>query len=376
MELLFWASVGLIVYAYLGYPLVLWGWGKVRGKTPQRSEVTPKVTLLIAAYNEEAVIAEKIENSLALDYPHEQLEIVVASESTDNTNAIVKRFAARGVKLRAYAPRRGKAATLCSTVPQVEGEIVVFSDANALYHRDALRKLVGPFADPRIGCVSGRLEYVSRAADSAAASESLYWRYEMCVKRLESRLFSLLGANGSIFALRKQLYAPLSETRGDDFELPVCVRLRGSGAILEPEAVSREKGAESTQAEFRRRVRIVAWNLVSALWLAKEALRGGAVLILFQLVSHKLLRWLAPLFLITLLLSSAALDGMFYAVAWGSQLLFYALAAAGWVLEARRTTLPKLLRLPYHFCALHLAALVGVGRLATAAAPATWEKVR
>lgn len=376
MEVVFWTCALLVLYAYAGYPAALWVLARLRAQTPRQGEALPKVTLLISAYNEEAVIEEKLRNSLELDYPREKLEIVVASESTDGTNAIVERYANQGVKLRAFSGRRGKAATLYATVPLAEGEIVVFSDANALYRPDALKKLVRHFADPRIGCVSGRLVYVDYGADSAGASESLYWRYEMWVKGLESRLFSLLGANGSIYALRKELYAPLSEMRGDDFELPVRVLLQGRGAVLEPEAISYEPPVESTAGEFRRRVRIVGWNVVSAWQLAGEAARKAAWLVLFQLVSHKLLRWLVPTLLLSVLMSSALLEGTLYRLALGVQGVFYALAGVGWSLEGRRGRLPAWLRLPYHFCALNLAAVVGVGQLLAAPRPATWERVR
>ena len=376
MEYLFWTSVFLILYPYVGYPLLLQLLSHMWGKSPQHEEGTAQVTLLISAYNEEAVIADKIENSLALDYPSERLEIVVASESDDRTNEIVGKYAARGVRLRAFSCRQGKAATLYATVPQAQGEIIVFSDANVFYDRDALRKLVRNFADPRIGCVSGRHEYVEYGAQSAGASETVYWRFETWVKQLESRIFSMVGANGSMFALRKKLYAPLSKTRGDDFELPVRVLLQGGGTVLEPEAIGREKGLESTRAEFRRRMRIVMWNFGSALKLAVEAVEHRSVFLLFQLVSHKFLRWLAPIFLVVLLVSSAMLEEGVYQIILGIQVVFYALALVGWVMDSYNVVLPKLFRLPYYFCAIHLAALVSLVKLLTSSSSATWERVR
>lgn len=375
MDVLFWLSAFLVLYPYLGYPLVLLVLGWFQGKTVGRGEDWPSVTLLIAAYNEAQVIGEKLENSLALDYPRGKLEIVVASESSDRTNEIVEGYRARGVKLYAFSQRRGKAALLYSTVPLAQGEIVVFSDANALYDSDAVKKLVRNFADPRLGCVSGQLTYVNTST-GAAASEALYWRYERGIKRLESRLFSLLGANGSIFALRKQLYAPLSEYRGDDFELPVRVLQQGYGAILEPEARSREQGSASVGAEIRRRVRIVTWFLPSTWMLLGESWRARQYRLVFQLVSHRLLRWVAPFFLLLLLASSTAAAGSFYRLAFWLQVVFYAAAAAGWALDARGVTPPTLVRLPYYFCALHAGVLVGFGRGFSAPAVGAWEKVR
>ena len=377
MESLFWVSAFFVLYPYAGYPLLLWLLGLVREKPAPPAEAPdwPALTLLIAAYNEEAVIREKLENSLALDYPPEKLEIVVASESTDRTNEIVEGYRGRGVKLYAFRQRRGKPALLYATVPLVRGEIVVFSDANALYEPPALRKLARHFADPRLGCVSGQLVY-GGGTGAAAASEPLYWRYEQWLKRLESRLGALVGANGSIFALRKSLYAPLSETRGDDFELPVRVLLQGYRAILEPDARSHEPGSPSVQAEFCRRVRIVSWFLESTWILLKEAGRRRQGRLAVQLVSHRLLRWAAPLFLLVLVGSSAAAGGDFYRAALGLQLAFYGAALLGWLLEARGASLPVLLRLPYYFCALHLAVLVGLRRGLSSPGLAAWEKVR
>jgi cellulose synthase/poly-beta-1,6-N-acetylglucosamine synthase-like glycosyltransferase len=379
MEILFWVSAFFLLYPYAGYPLLLWLIGRVQKKTatPPAPEPRdwPALTLLIAAYNEEAVIGEKLENSLALDYPPDRLEIVVASESTDRTNEIAGSYRGRGVKLYAFRQRRGKPALLYSTVPLARGEIVIFSDANALYEPQALKKLARHFADPRLGCVSGQLVY-DGGAGAAAAGESLYWRYEQWLKRLESRLGALLGANGSLFALRKSLYAPLSETRGDDFELPVRVLLQGYRAILDPEARSHEQPSGSVRAEYRRRVRIVSWFLASARQLLGEAWRRRRLLLAVQLLSHRLLRWAAPLFLLLLLGSCAGAEKGFYRAALAAQLVFYGAALLGWRLEARRASLPLLLRLPYCFCAIHVAMLVGLGRGLSAPGVAAWEKVR
>jgi len=375
-ETLFWVSAFFVLYPYVGYPLALWlaGLFAPARVPPGELEEWPVVTLLIAVYNEEAVIAAKLENSLALDYPRDRVEIVVASESTDGTNAIVESYGGHGVRLCAFSQRRGKPALLYSTVPLARGEIVVFSDANAFYEPQALKKLVRHFADPRLGCVSGRLVY--RTAAGAAAGESLYWRYEQWVKRLESRLGALLGANGSIFALRKSLYRPLDEVRGDDFELPVRALLEGFTVILEPEARSWEDGSASVRAEFRRHVRIVSWFLESAIQLFREAWRRRRLRLGWQIVSHRLLRWTAPHFLLLLLAASVLLEGELYRVALAAQLGFYAAALLGWRLDARRSALPAWLRLPYYFCALHAAVLVGFWRGVSLPPAAAWEKVR
>jgi len=252
MEIAFLITAGVLVYTFLGYPAVLWALSLLAGKRVAKGQMRPKVSLIISAYNEQSIIAEKIENCLAIDYPKEKLDIIVASESTDRTNEIVQRYAPQGIVLHAYRGRAGKAATLFRTVPKATGEIIVFSDANAMYEPDAIRKLVRNFNDERIGCVSGQLKYFNPDQSNSGTGELAYWKYEMAIKKLESRFFSLLGANGSIFAIRKELYFPIAEDRGDDFELPIRIRLNGRGVVLEPEAVSWERSSATADEEFTR----------------------------------------------------------------------------------------------------------------------------
>ena len=370
-------SVALVVYAYVGYPLLLGLLRVVRGKVPERQDITPTVTILISAFNEEKLIAEKIESTLALDYPRDKLEIMVASESTDGTNSIVEGYSGCGVRL--FVPpgqRCGKAATLYAAVPFTKGEIIVFADANAFYPRDALRKIIRNFADPRVGAVAGRLTYRQDGVPHGY-TESLYLRYEAWLKRLESNLFSSLGADGCLFAIRRELYFPLSRGRGDDFELPVQILLRGYGSILEPEAISCEESSKSVAKEFRRRIRCVAWVSASALMLAREAFHRRRWFVLFQLISHKFLRWFTLLLLLIALLTSAMLQGVFYQTVFALQVGLYSLALLTSVLDRLRIRIPKLLLAPYYFCAIHLAALVGLGQgLNPPAEIHTWEKTR
>jgi cellulose synthase/poly-beta-1,6-N-acetylglucosamine synthase-like glycosyltransferase len=377
MKELFWLAALLLLYTYLGYPMVLFVLGRLFGKRPALAEITPRMTLLISAYNEESVIAEKLENSLALEYLREQLEIVVASESTDRTNDIVRSYAAQGVKLFVPpGPRRGKPATLFAAVPQTSGGIIVFTDANGMCRSDALKKLVRNFADPRVGSVSGCLQYVRDPHESSGKTEGVYWRYEMWIKRLESALFCLLGANGSLFAIRRDLYAPLGESRGDDFELPVRILLRGAGSVLEPEAVSLEETGKTVGTEFTRHLRSVAWVGKSMALLAREALRRRRFFVLFQMFSHKLLRWLTLIFLGVALFATARLHAPVYRVALALQAVFYGVSALCWALDGRRIRLPRIVLVPYYFCAIHLAALIGLAQSFNSPAFQTWKKVR
>jgi len=376
--LLFWVLCALVAYAYVGYPLLLMALAAVMGRGPRRDETgRPSVSILIPAYNEETVIAAKLDNALALDYPEGLREVIVASESDDGTNAIVARYADRGVRLIASERRRGKVANLGRAIPHASGEILVFTDANAMFRADALKKLVRNFADPRVGSVSGRLVY-RRPGDAAAASgEETYWGLEMMVKRASSALGSLPGANGSLFALRRSLYRPISETRGDDFELPIRVILDGYDSVLEPDAVSEEPPASRYRDEYHRKVRIINWMLTSALILLREAVSRGRWLIAFQLLSHKLNRWAVPFWLVALAPVSLWLapTGRIYLLAVVLQAGVYAAALAGSIARAAGVPLPRLLALPVYFVVVNLSAMVGMVTC-LAGRPVRWHKRR
>jgi cellulose synthase/poly-beta-1,6-N-acetylglucosamine synthase-like glycosyltransferase len=370
--IIFWASLLTIVYVYFGYPLLLALLAVFRQRAIKKADITPSVTVLIGAYNEEGIIREKLENMLALDYPKDKLEIMVGSDgSTDRTNDIVREFADRGVVLEASPERRGKCAVLYRCVPKARGEIIVFSDADAMYPPDALRKLVRGFADERVGCIEG-VRWDTN--EEGQVLESLYWRYENILKRLASKNRCIVGATGAIFAIRKPLYFPLSEERGDDFELPLRIALRGYDTIYEPDAVVYHPWLPNHE-EFRRITRIVSWMLPSALMLLKESLQRGKWLVTLQLISHKLLRWFVPVFMLAMfaaslfltdktsldVVGSPALRRNFQPVILWGQVGFYGLALLGWLLaKARMKVRLPLFNLPYYFCLINLASLNGV----------------
>ncbi len=363
MTILFWTLVVLVGYAYAGYPLLLCAIAALRRRPVRRDPGhEPAVSLLIPAYNEEEVIAAKLENALALDYPRGKIQILVTSESDDGTNGIVARYEDRGVRLIASSERRGKAANLARAVPHATGEILVFTDANAMFRPDALRCLVRNFADPGVGAVSGRLVYTGTGRGATASGEETYWGFEMILKRASSALGSLPGANGSIFALRRELYAPIDDRRGDDFELPIRVILQGRASILDPDAVSHEPAAAGFRDEFRRKVRIINWMSTSAVLLLREAVAKRRFLIAFQLLSHKLNRWAVPFWLLGLLPASLwlAAQGPWYAAAAWSQGALYLAAVAGWGVTAAGRRLPGVLLLPFYFVVVNAAALVGL----------------
>ena len=376
-EFIFWFFLFLILYCYLGYPLILVILGTLFGKKIKKAEINPSVSLLIPVYNEEKVIQKKIENSLDLDYPKEKLEIVVASESDDKTNEIVKEYRDKGVKLFAYLGREGKDYTVYRTIPKCRGEIIVFTDANGMFKKDALKKLVRNFNDPKIGCVSGELKYINPQKVSIGESEGLYWKYEIFIKKLESKIQSVLGANGSIYALRKKLYSPLSKYRGGDSDLPIKVAQQDYGVVWEPEAISQEEVSSTTKKEFERKTRIIAWTWRSALILLKDSLKKNQSPLVFQLISHKILRWLIGFFLIFIFLSNIfLLDSPFYSILFIGQIIFYSLAIFGYSLDKSGRKLNKLVNLAYYFCMVNLAALVGVIKGILGKQKPTWEKVR
>lgn len=363
MTAAFWILVALIAYAYAGYPLLLWIFARVAGRPPRVGEhETPAVSILVPAYNEERVIGPKLANLLSLDYPADRVEILVASESDDRTDAIVREQGGPRVRLFPSSRRLGKVANLHRVVPEAKGDLLVFTDANAMLRPEALRTLVRNFADPAVGSVSGRLVYSNDSGAASAAAEEAYWSFEMMVKRASSDLGSLPGANGSLFAIRRELYRPISEDRGDDFELPIRVILAGRRSILEPRAISVEAAAPRYADEFRRKARIINWMVVSALILLGEAIRGGRPLLAWQLLSHKINRWLVPVWLLLLLPASAALAGesRLYAAAFAAQAALYAAALGGWAIQRSGRRPPAPLSLPLYFVVVNAASFVGL----------------
>lgn len=307
---IFWICLALTVYTYAGYALILWALSRLAGTRREPADSSdadlPSVSLLIAAYNEEAVIEERVRNALAMDYPRDRFEIVIASDgSSDSTADIVRRFEGQGVRLFDYRENRGKATVLNCTVPELRGSILLLSDANTRMDPQALRKLVRWFQDPKVGVVSGKLVLVD--AVTGRNADGLYWRCETVLKQLEGRLGALLGANGAIYAVRRELYEPLPPTTIDDFIIPLRARLRSDcRLVFDPEAKAFEETAPDASAEFRRRARFGAsgFEAIGLLWPLLKPCRGW---ISFTFLSHKILRWVCPFFVLGMLAASALL---------------------------------------------------------------------
>lgn len=377
LEIVFWTSLAVVAYVYAGYPLALLVLARRRLPLRPVQDRLPSVTLIISVFNEERCIAAKLDNCLALDYPADRLEIVVVSDaSTDATDAIVDGYAEKGISLLRMERRGGKTLGLNAAVERARGDVVVFSDANAMYRPDAIRALVAPFADAAVGAVIGESSYADADSD-AGRSESLYWRYETAIKRLESRNGSVVGGDGAIYAVRRALYCPMNADALSDFINPLQVVRAGYRCIYEPTASSREETAGDFSKEFRRKVRIVnrAWRALMTMKELLNPLRFGWFA--WQLLSHKLLRWLVPLFLTAAFLANALLLGAhsLYNAVFVLQVLFYSLAVSG-ALMRERESLARLVYIPYYFCLVNLASAKGIVEAYCGKTYTTWSTAR
>ena len=355
IKLLFWGSAGLVLYVYVGYPLLLWLMASFSRRSSPTKSINPSVSLLIAAYNEAAVIGSKIQNALALDYPAEQLEIVVASDGSIDGTAQVARSFAEGktrfnIRILEFLKNRGKVATLNEAVPALVNEIVVLSDASSMLTPDSVRNLVRHFADPIVGGVSGVYRVLKKDQALLGGQEDVYWRYETFLKVQEAKLGAFTGAHGSLYAIRRGEYPfPPNNTINDDFVIPMRIQQRGYRIAYEPQAVAYEEAQE--MEGFARRVRITAGN-IEQLREIKSLLSPLRPIPLFCLLSHKAGRLLVPLAMVALVMTNAILwrESLYKFLLLG-QVLFYAMAALGRFVRLR----PAFLRLPYYFCMINSA---------------------
>jgi cellulose synthase/poly-beta-1,6-N-acetylglucosamine synthase-like glycosyltransferase len=369
LEILFWVSVGLIVYAHLGYPLLLRALAGAFGERGARREPDgelPGVSLIVPAHDEELVIERKVANARALDYPG-QLEVIVASDGSSDRTAELARSAGADQVLE--LPRRGKVAALNSAVGRASGSILAFSDANSYWRPDALRRLVNRFGDPRVGYACGQVRF---EGGEGGNQEGLYWRYEMTIRSMETRLAGITAGNGGIYAVRRESYIELDPSRGQDIGFPFELTKRGWRAVYEQGAVAEEKMAPTVEGEFRRKRRMM-WGLwdVMLRWGMLDP-RGYGPLYAFEIYSHRLLRYLTPwLHLIALAVNIPLLShGWVYVVTMALQLALLAGALIGRFVPA----LP--FRIAYYYVTMTASIAVGLwDRLRAGAVPIGWEKV-
>src|SRR5438874_3290538 len=335
-EIIFWVSAAALFYTYAGYPLLLALVSTIRPRRVRRGDFEARVSVIITAYNEERDLAGKLENTLALDYPSELLEIIVASDcSSDRTDDIVKEFAPRGLRLYRQPQRLGKTAAQNMAVAEARGDIILFSDATSLYQPDVLRALLPSFADPDVGCVAGRLVYVDPADSRVGRGAKSYWGYETFLKSNESRACSLIGASGCLYAVRRTAYVPLYHEACGDFIIATKMVEQGLRAVYEPSAVCTEETNRRADKELKMRVRVIAQTFTD-LWRHRGMLnpvRSGFYAV--QLLSHKVMRYLVPFFLLGLLTASAMLmrGNLFFQLLFAAQLISYSCAALASILD-------------------------------------------
>ena len=375
--IVFWAALLIVVYTYLLYPVLIW-FLTVARKAPDYAPLAewPDLSLIIAAYNEEAVLRTKLENALALDYPDEKLDIIVVSdESSDDTDSIAAEFAERGVRLFRVGKRGGKTQAQNAGVELASGRFLVFSDANSMYAPDALKRLMAPFADERIGCVCGELQYANPDDGGVGKGEGAYWRYEQFLKQRESLLSSTLGANGAIYALRRELFEELGSEIISDFVMPIRVWRQGYRVLYESKAIAVEHSGGSFGDEYGRRRRIITRSL-HGLWTQRGVLNPFAhFFFALQMFSHKVLRWLVPvLLLVALLVNIPLATDSLYRLLLVLQIIFYGLAVLGNILPERLSRLFPFY-VPAYFCAINFGALLGLVHFLTGRRDRIWQPV-
>jgi cellulose synthase/poly-beta-1,6-N-acetylglucosamine synthase-like glycosyltransferase len=371
-------SLALIVYTYAGYPALVYVLSRAFGRRVKADEIAPKISVIIAAYNEEHDIARKIEETLALDYPCEKLEIIVASDcSTDRTDEIVKGFAGRGVILHRRPERLGKTSAQNHAVQVSTGEVLVFSDATTRYEANTLRKIVRSFADPEVGCVTGNVVYVDRSATAVGMGLRSYWGYEFFIKQCESRLGSLLGVCGCLYAVRRSAYVQLDPDMSSDFVIASEIHLQGLRTVYDPEAVSSEDTNKRSREEFRMRVRIIEQTM-SALYRYRRVLNlRKHKMFAFQMICHKALRYAVPFLLVLAFVANLPLigEGAVYSMAMIGQAAFYMTAVIGWLADGIGLKLGPV-AFPYYFVLSNAASLVAFKKFISGQSHVTWEPTR
>ena len=384
MEALWWILLFIVVYAYVGYGVLLFLLVKLKAvftsKPSFDSNFTPPVTLVIPAYNEADILEQKVLNSLALDYPKDKFRILFITDgSTDRSQAILESM--EGVEVTHTDRRAGKSAAENRAMTLVDTPIVVFCDANTMLNPEAIKELVKYYADPKVGGVAGEKRVMSKDSDNAGAGEGFYWKYESKLKKWDSDLYTVVGAAGELISFRSSLMTDLEEdTILDDFMQSLRICERGYTVKYEPAAVAMETASESVGEELKRKIRIAAggWQSMSRLTSLLNPFRNPVLC--FQYVSHRVLRWsLAAFALPLILLLNIYLvyneSGSIYELILGAQIVFYVLSLIGWALENRQLKL-KVFFIPYYFCMMNYAVFAGFIRWTKGSQKATWEKAK
>jgi cellulose synthase/poly-beta-1,6-N-acetylglucosamine synthase-like glycosyltransferase len=376
-RLVFWLAALLLFYVYAGYPLLLAVIGLIVRRQRPGPGYSPSISILIAAYNEEEAIERKIRQTLALEYPADKLEVLVLSDcSTDRTDEIVSAFPDNRVRLVRMPERRGKTHAQNLGAKQASGEVVIFSDATAVYHAKALLYLACNYQDASVGAVSGRYQYFDPTEQSATGLGSVaFWNYENLIKKLQSRISTITGCCGCIYSVRKSAYTELPADIISDLVQPLQAIRKGYRVVFEDRALAYEETTQSTAEEFAMRVRVVTRAMRGLLSVSDLLQPWKFAWPAFQLWSHKVMRWMVPLFLIALFTANLfLLDSPLYRVSFAAQLFFYAAALLNMLLPLHRQWKP--LGIPLFFCTLNAAALVSMVEICRGRKYVTWQTVR
>ncbi len=361
----FWVLILISAYTYIGYPILLTLIACVFTRKIAKGQTYPHISLIIAAHNEEKDIARKIEDSLALDYPQDKYEIIVVSDGAeDKTNEIVMSYQDKGVKLVALSERKGKTSAQNEAVKAALGDILIFSDATTVFQKDTIKQMVSNFADNKIGGVGAELVYVNRNNTAVGEGTGLYWKYEKFLRKKESDISSLIGVSGCAYAIRKDLYENIDSSLISDFVVAQMIYSKGKRVVFEPEAIVFEETNSEIKDEFKMRVRVATRSLYG-LWYMKKLLNPFKYrMYAIQLISHKVLRYLMPVFLILLFFTNQLLlgRGIGYQLFFGAQVLFYLSAMIG--------------GMPKYFCTMNLALLVALVNFLRGEKNITWQPVR
>ena len=370
-------TIFLCLSSYVFYPMIIWVLGKMLPIEVKKRDIYPDISIIISAYNEEKNIERKLENTLALEYPKNKIEILVGSDgSTDETAGIVKKYADQGVILFDFEINRGKTAVQNDLADKSQAKILIFTDAASFLPSDAIEKMVRNFSDNRIGCVAGRMRFVNTDTNLTTQSQGLYWRYEVTIREMESRIGSLIGVDGPLYAVRRDCYVSLGHHVISDLMTPLIVLEQGRKVILEPEALVDEDPTTRTEHEISTRRRIVLRGLVGISTYMVLLNPKRHPVLSFQIFFHKILRWfVGPLVILNGLACLALTGHWFFKFFLTMYILFFVAAALGWIAE-RLGVKVSVLTVPYYFSLVNFAATMGIIDFFRKKQAVSWKPVR
>ena len=370
-------TIFLCLSSYAFYPIVIWAIGRITPLKFRRTDINPHISIIIPAYNEEKSIERKILNTLSLEYPKDKVEILVGSDgSNDESATLIKKFTNRGVQLLDFKTNRGKTAVQNDLVRRSKSEILIFTDAASFLQRDAIKEIVKSFVDERVGCVAGRMRFVDTDPNLTTQSQSLYWRYELKIRELESNLGSLIGVDGPLYAVRQDSYVPLKNNIISDLLTPLLVLEQGKKVVLEPNAIVDENPTLKTVQEFATRRRITLRGLVGLSAYIELLNPFKHPMLAFQIFFHKILRWfVGPLVILNVLACCALLGHWLFKYILVAYIFFFLAATLGWGADKLKIK-AKILTVPYYFSLVNLAATMGIIDFLRKKQAIVWKPVR